>query len=286
MAKKSLSLIERMAEIAQAAQPITGRGVGYKLFVAGLIPSMSKRDMQTVYRLLKEAREKGMIPWEWIVDESRQLEKRGSWSDPENYITAVINSYRREYWDQQPQRVEVWSEKGTVRGLLRPVLDEFGVGFRVVHGFAGATTVHDVSLDNDGRNLILFYVGDWDPSGLCMSVVDLPARFKRYSGFHVILRRIALIQEQLPGLPAFPALEKAADPRYEWFVRNYGDECWEVDALDPNALRDCVRERIEAEIEEEAWERCKVTERAEQESLRTIMKNWNPGKPQGWGLNL
>jgi hypothetical protein len=39
------------------AQPITGRGVGYKLFTAALIPSMSRGDMQRVYRLLKEARE-------------------------------------------------------------------------------------------------------------------------------------------------------------------------------------------------------------------------------------
>jgi hypothetical protein len=41
MAKKSLDLIEAMREIAEAAQPITGRGVGYKLFAAGLIPSTS-----------------------------------------------------------------------------------------------------------------------------------------------------------------------------------------------------------------------------------------------------
>ena len=59
----------------EAAHPITGRGVGYKLFTTGLIPSMSTADMQRVYRLLKEARERGIIPWGWIVDESRALER-------------------------------------------------------------------------------------------------------------------------------------------------------------------------------------------------------------------
>ena len=34
MAQRSLDLIEAMHAIAEAAQPITGRGVGYKLFTA------------------------------------------------------------------------------------------------------------------------------------------------------------------------------------------------------------------------------------------------------------
>ena len=75
MAQRSLDLIEAMRAIAKAAQPITGRGVGYKLFAAGLIPSMARAEMQRVYRLLKEAREQGIIPWEWIVDETRALER-------------------------------------------------------------------------------------------------------------------------------------------------------------------------------------------------------------------
>jgi hypothetical protein len=287
MAKKSLSLIATMVEIIEAAQPITGRGVGYKLFVKKLIDSMKVGDMQKVYRLLKEARERGMIPWEWIVDESRYLEKTASWDDPDAFTKSIINQYRREYWNQQPVRVEVWSEKGTVRGVLQPVLDEFGVGFRVVHGFASATVVHDIAEDDDGRELIVLYVGDWDPSGLCMSAVDLPGRLRKYDGHHVVLRRISLTQDQLAGLPSFPASDKSKDKRYKWFVKNYGDRCWELDALDPNILRECVRKAIESYIEPEAWERCKITERAEQSSLSAVLKSWkHPGMPQGFGLNL
>ena len=48
-------------------------------------------------------------------------------------------SYRRDFWDQQPHRVQVWSEKGTVRGVLAPVLDHYAVGFLPVHGFSSAT---------------------------------------------------------------------------------------------------------------------------------------------------
>jgi hypothetical protein len=273
-AKKSLDLIEAMYAIAEAAQPITGRGVGYKLFTAGLIPSMARADMQRVYRLLKEAREQETIPWEWIVDESRELERISAWSNPEEYSRAVIRSYRRDYWDQQSERVEVWSEKGTIRGVLRPVLDEYGVGFRVMHGFGSATEVYNIAQDDDGRPLTVFYVGDWDPSGLCMSEQDLPERLERYDGQHVELERIALTRDHLADLPSFPASDKEKDPRYKWFVKNFGERCWELDALDPNVLRTCVEQKIEDCIEPEAWRRCKTVEAAEQESLRTILTGW------------
>jgi len=134
MARRSLEIIEEMYFITRAAQPITGRGVRYKLFTAipPVITAMSKSEMQRVYRLLKEARERGDIPWEWIVDETRSMERTSTWSNPEEYARCVARSYRRDFWDQQPIRCEVWSEKGTVRGVLAPVLDQYAVGFRVI----------------------------------------------------------------------------------------------------------------------------------------------------------
>jgi hypothetical protein len=274
MAQRSLDLIDAMYAAAEAAQPITGRGVGYKLFTAGLIPSMTTNEMQRVYRLLKGARERGEIPWEWIVDETRALERTPVWDDSAEYARCVAQSYRRDFWNQQPIRCEVWSEKGTVRGVLQPVLDRYAVGFRVMHGFSSATAIYDVSQDDGGRELIALYVGDFDPSGLFMSEKDLPARLADYDGDHVTLSRIALTQEHVRGLPSFPATDKRKDPRYRWFRFNYGDRCWELDAMDPNDLRDCVENAIEELIEPEAWERCEVVNRAEQESLKTIIAKW------------
>jgi hypothetical protein len=275
-AQRSIDLIRAMYDIAQKAEPITGRGVGYKLFTLGLIPSMGRADMQRVYRLLKEGREEGIIPWHWITDETRELERVATWSDPQAYARCVARSYRRDFWDQQPVRVEVWSEKGTIRGVLTPVLDEYAVGFRVMHGFSSATSVHDVAEDADpgGRPLVVLYVGDFDPSGLFMSEEDLPARIFEYGGDHIKLRRIALTRKQVTGLPSFPATDKRKDPRYRWFRANYGDRCWELDAMDPNDLRDCVGDAIKELIEPTAWKRCEAVNAAEQESLRTIIQKW------------
>src|SRR5262245_61243490 len=98
LAQRSLDLIAAMRVEAKAAQPITGRGIGYKLFTRGLIPSMANPEMQRVYRLLKHAREKGIIPWSWIVDETRSVERVSTWADPEAYARCVAQSYRRDFW--------------------------------------------------------------------------------------------------------------------------------------------------------------------------------------------
>jgi hypothetical protein len=273
-AKRSIELIAVMYAAAKAAQPITGRGIGYKLFTVGLIPSMVRSEMQRVYRLLKEAREQGDIPWDWIVDETRSLERLSTWENPADYARTVARSYRRDFWNQQPVRVEVWSEKGTIRGVLQPVLDHYAVSFRVMHGFGGATTVHEVAQDDDSRELAVLYVGDYDPSGMYMSQIDLPRRLTAYGGAHITLVRIALDSKQVRELPSFPAADKHKDPRYKWFRSFYGDRCWELDAMDPNDLRDCVEKAIVELIEPEAWQRCEVVNKAEQESLKTILGSW------------
>lgn len=274
MAQASRDLIAAMYDIAEAAQPITGRGIGYKLFTAGLITSMSVNEMQKVYRLLRIAREQDDIPWEWIVDETRELERVSTWSDPAAYARTVARSYRRDFWDQQPLRVEVWSEKGTIRGVLKPVLDHYATGFRVMHGFTSATAVNDVAEDDDGRDLVVLYVGDLDPSGMFMSECDLPQRLAEYGGEHVKLRRIALVPDQTAGLPSFSASDKRKDPRHPWFVQHHGTRCWEIDAMDPRDLRECTELAIEKLIEPVAWARCETVNAAELESLQTILSNW------------
>ena len=247
LAAKSKELIELAHSILAEIEPATVRGVCYQLFTRGAIDSMKVGETQKVSRLLVYAREQGIIPWDWIVDETREPERISAWRDISDYGHAVVKSYRKDFWQQQDDRVEIWSEKGTVRGVLAPILDEFAVTFSVKHGFDSATSVNgvaDQTADNE-RPLIVFYAGDWDPSGLCMSERDLPRRLDLY-GANVDLQRIALIRHdvELGELPSFPVDTKAKDPRYRWFVENYGRECWELDALPPQMLRARIRKAI------------------------------------------
>lgn len=273
--KASLQLIEACQQILREIQPASVRAVCYRLFTRGLIPNMSKGSTNRVGTQLVHARESGAIPWAWLVDETREAETANRWSEPSAIISAAVRGYRRDYWQDQPNRVEVWSEKGTVRGTLKPVLDEFGVTLRVMHGFASATAVNDIAdLSNAcDKPLTALYVGDYDPSGMHMSQVDLPRRIDRYGGL-LTVQRVALTPEQLPGLPSFPASSKTGDSRHRWFVENHGTECWELDAMSPVVLREVVRSRLAALVDPDAWQHAVAIEAVEVESMRAFHESW------------
>jgi hypothetical protein len=264
LAQKSLDLIAAMYKEAKAAQPMTDRGVGYKLFTRKLIVSK----MQRVYRLLREVREQGTIPWAWVVDKTRELEKVSTWSDPDAYARCVARSCRRDFWNQQPVRCEVWSEKGTVRGVLQPVLDHYAVGFRVVHGFSSATLIHDVAADYDGRVLIVLYVGDFDPSGMFMSEEDLPARLRirrraRHGAAH---RADAGSGARAAVVPGEGQSQGSAPPLVRRQTR--------AAVLGAGCDGPCVKQAIKRLIEPIEWKRCESVNNAEQESLKTVLAAW------------
>jgi hypothetical protein len=216
------------------------------------------------------------LDWTLIVDGSREVSRINSWKDPSKIIQATVNQYRRDYWQDQDMAVEVWAEKSTVHGVLQPVLDELGVTFRVMKGFGSFTAVRQAAEDTVdmswGKDFIAFYIGDHDPSGMYMTEVDLPARLERY-GAEGDFQRIAVTEEDF-HLPSFSASSKRSDPRYKWFVQNYGYDCWELDAIDPNDLRERVREQIESCIDLPKWERAIEVEKAEVESMQDFHEHW------------
>jgi hypothetical protein len=272
--KSRLELRQACYERLEATRPASVRSVAYYLFnVLHLIPSMAKKYVQRVGDEIRQAREQGDIPWAWVVDESRQLEKRPSWSDPEEFIESVIPQYRLDYWEQQPYAVEVWSEKTTVSGTLRPVIRRYGVGYRSMHGFTSATKVHDIAeltLSID-KPLRVLYVGDFDPSGMGMSEKDIPTRLEAYGAENFRISRVALTRADTVGLPSFPASDKEKDPRYHWFIEHYGERCWELDAMNPNNLRGKVEGAIQRLLDGPAWNLCKQAEAAQVETFRTVL---------------
>ena len=276
--QRSLTLVRAAIEILKEIQPASIRAVCYRLFTQGVIANMSKGETNRVSTQLTWAREVGAIPWSWIVDETREAERVSAWEHPAAYIETVQRAYRRDRWADQPERVEVWSEKGTVRGTLSSVLRAFGVTFRVMHGYGSATALYAAARETSGTEklLTILYVGDWDPSGLHMSEVDLTRRLLRYGGnVHAI--RLALTEaDTRSGLPFFEVATKRRDPRFRWYVDRYGSRCWELDALSPVILRERVTQAITDRLDDEAWSRAAIAETAERESLTAILNAW-PG---------
>jgi hypothetical protein len=159
-----------------------------------------------------------------------------------------------------------------------PALKKTGVTFRVMHGDGSATSLHSIGKEsaNSDKYLPIFYIGDWDPSGMNMSEIDIPGRMQRYDGDFTI-ERIALdAGDAGPGtkLPSFDVQSKVGDSRHRWFVDNYGARCWELDALSPVVLRQRVETAILGCLDQDAWDHSVDVEKAERESMSGFMDTW------------
>jgi hypothetical protein len=274
-AQATVVLEQAILDIVGERAPITVRGVCYALFVRGLIESMAVRDTGRISRIMTAMREAETLAWEKIVDGSRAVERPPRWDNPDEVIDAAVRGYRRDNWQDQPVVVEVWSEKSTVQGVLAPVLNALGVTFRIMKGFGSFTAVMQAADDDMSieKPTVALYIGDWDPSGLYMSEVDLPDRLERYGGQQE-LKRIAIVQEDTPHLPHFDVATKRGDARYQWFVQHFGHRCWELDAIDPNDLRDRVRAHIVAHIDRALWARAIEIEKAQTDTMNEFFEEW------------
>lgn len=277
-ADKSVRLIQAAIRILTEIQPCSVRAVCYRLFIEKLIKGMDKNSTGAVGKQLVSARESGLIPWDWIVDETREAETISSWSSPESIIRVAVDQYRKDYWAMQPRRVEVWSEKGTVRGTVAPILKKYGVTFMVMHGYGSATSLNTIAerTQASDKPMTVFYIGDHDPSGRHMSDVDLPERLARYGGKAKIVR-LALDDSDVGAdskLPGFPAADKTNDSRHKWFTSLYGQNCWEVDALSPPVMRDRLEAAIQSVLDMDAWKHAIRIEDAERESMQSILGMW------------
>lgn len=289
----SLNFIDACSQILREIHPASVRATAYQLFVRKLLDSMGKTHTNKVSAQLVYAREQGMIPWGWIVDEARHEERTLVWNDVAACVRFTQSSYRRDYWLNQPIRLGVWSEKGTVRGTLAPVLDAYQIPFLPTHGHNSATLTHETAMREqaDHRRWIVLYVGDWDPSGMHMSEQDLPARLTRY-GSDVDIIRLAIVAGDLPSMArqgltfdsrakeitaqrgGSRGSRKGYDTRRPWFERQYGRVCCELDAMNPNELRARVEQAILERIDRVAWGRMQEIEAAECQSLEEILSRW------------
>lgn len=193
MRGRSQSTLELMAEcrkICEIANPITVRGVGYRLFVAGLIPSMATKYTALVSRTLTKMREdydeqddpdpRYTIPDEWIVDDSREWSMPYVFADLSEYAAEIAVGFRADFWVDKDVRVIVMSEKATAQGLLWPVLNPYGVPFLPAKGFNSYSKMKLLArsirqafaskrwngLAKKSQRTMILYVGDYDPSGM------------------------------------------------------------------------------------------------------------------------
>src|SRR6266550_2428066 len=117
----SLDIIAAAVQILQR-EKTNVRGVAYVLFTGtdiptrpGLISGMTKLNTDKVSRLLVDARLDGTIPWESLFDDTRELEEPPTWDDAGDFFRSIATQHLKGYWNSQPRRIQLWSEKSTVK---------------------------------------------------------------------------------------------------------------------------------------------------------------------------
>ncbi len=87
-------------------------------------------------------RREGVLPWGFIADGTRWMRKPDSYDSVEDAITEMHRSYRRNLWQSQGCRVEIWLEKDALAGAISDVTDKWDVPLMVSRGMSSETFLH------------------------------------------------------------------------------------------------------------------------------------------------
>jgi hypothetical protein len=271
---RTTAIVDAAAEILGAEYPMTLRQCFYRLVSKGVIEN-SRSDYQGLSRILTKARNDGRIEFEWITDRSRPTYSPCVFENPKAYAETIKSIYRKDYWNSQPNYVEVWTEKDSVTGSIQQTTDELGVTVRVGRGFNSTTRAHEIAehFRSKDKAIVVFYLGDFDPSGVAIEE-DVAARIRTY-GADFTMERLAIHSEDIHKFKLPPLRVKDSDTRAAAFLRKHGNESVELDALPVAELRRRIDDRVWGLIDHSLWNRAVAVEKVEIASILEGMKSWN-----------
>lgn len=281
----SLQVIDQanriIAEYQAQGFVLTLRQLYYQFVARGLIPN-KQTEYKRLGSIISDGRLAGMIDWNAIEDRTRNLEKVATWGSPAAILDVAASSYRRDFWARQKVRPEVWIEKEALVGVIEPVCTEFGVSYFACRGYSSQSEqwragkrIFDNAKDFQQRTLIL-HLGDHDPSGIDMTRDnrDRLTLFSRAGGLGSLcdVKRLALNMDQIEEQNPPPNPAKETDSRHSSYAAQYGDESWELDALNPEFIDGLIRTEIEAVIDRKKWNVEKDRQEREIERLRDFAR--------------
>jgi len=116
-----------------------------------------------------------------------------------------------------------------------------------------------------------------DPSGLDMTK-DVKNRLELFSESFVNVHRLALNFDQVQRYNPPPNPAKQTDSRYNAYIDEWGEECWELDALTPDVLTELVKEAIEDLRDQDIWNESISKQENEREKLKNLANRIQNGK--------
>ena len=256
---------------------LTLRQLYYQMVARDIIPNKDK-EYKRLGSIINDARLAGMIDWERITDLTREVRGLNHWESPEAIIAAVAEQYRIDKWADQPHRVEVWVEKDALRNVVERACNELDVPYFVCRGYTSQSEMWSAAQrlieyrDND-QPPVIFHLGDHDPSGIDMTR-DIRDRLAIF-GLEIDIRRIALNMPQIEQYSPPPNPAKVTDSRFNAYMRKYGDESWELDALSPEALAKLIQKSIRSVMDKATWKESVSSESDQKLELERTSERWD-----------
>jgi hypothetical protein len=245
---------------------MTNRQIYYQFVARDLIPNRPN-EYKSLCNLLKDGRYTGDLDWDDIEDRVRASRGGQGWgirTDPNlirrlaGHTGYVSAAYSVDLWEAtQNFFPEIWVEKNAAIGVVERVARERGITYFAGVGYCGVSALKrnaDRLLEKiqNGLRPIVYYLGDHDPSGLDMDS-DYARRLGEFTKYEIDIRRIALTIDQVREYNPPPNWAKVSDSRCDWYVAQFGEECWELDALQPADLHQIIDRAIERDFDREAW---------------------------------
>lgn len=228
------------------------RSIWYFLWSALHIIPGTESTYKKVDALLVKLRKEGYIPFGRLQVERGKDGYGGMLSvEPASLIEQTIHdlltlpqTFKLPQQFGQPYTIEVWVEKKGLLPTFEAICDEYDIKVRSPEGFSPWEFIYHVTQDwksyfdeRSSHQVKLLYFGDQDPSG--ENIYESVKGQLDFFGIDHDTQRIGLTVPQINsyGLPQMPldqkTLEKIRrDPRYQKYVRKYGQEIFcELDSF-------------------------------------------------------
>lgn len=259
---------------------LTLRQLYYQFVARGFIAN-KQTEYKRLGSVINDARLAGLIDWNAIEDRTRNLRAVSHWDTPADIIASAAASFRVDKWAKQDVRPEVWIEKDALTGVIEGVCRELDVPYFSCRGYTSQSEMWSAAMRFRayaiaGQDSHIFHFGDHDPSGMDMSrdIEDCIRLFLGSRSGQFEFTRLALLNDQIEQYDPPPNPAKLTDSRAEGYIREYGDESWELDALEPSVIADLIRDAIEPLKDPEVWAQTVEEEESDRKRLALASENW------------
>lgn len=259
---------------------LTLRQLYYQFVARDLIPN-SQSEYNKLGSILSDARLAGLVDWDAIKDRTRAMDENWHCLSPQSLMAGVARDYAIDLRSDQDCYIEVWVEKEALVGIIEKACQEVDVPWFACRGYVSLTAMYEaskrfVAAEEDAKETIIFQLGDHDPSGIDMTR-DIQDRLNMF-GSTVRVNRIALNMDQVDEYnpPSNPA--KLTDSRCGGYMDRFGDESWELDALDPHILTELIKTSVAGFTDPDKIETKEYEQEEQREILQKITIHWDKVK--------